>query len=203
MFVHQKFRHFYVLAYVTLICACLSGCAGPVGFATATVGLAAMEERPLNDIVDDTVLRVRINTILSDNNEKLWRKIGLQVHKARVLLTGSLETPAMRLEAVRLVWQADGVKEVINEIQVTASGGLVGYGRDKWITTRLRSELLFDQKVSSINYSIETVKGTVYLIGVAISEEELERVINRARSIAYVKKVVNYVKIKKRSDIIK
>jgi len=96
---------------------------------------------------------------------------------------------------VRLVWQADGVSEVINEIQITASDGLAGFARDTWISGRLKSELLFDEKVSSINYSIETVKGTVYLIGVAKNKEELERVINRARALDYVKKVVSYVKL--------
>ena len=154
-----------------------------------------MEERGLSGAVDDTVLRIRINTIFAENDERLWRKGGLQVHNGRVLLTGALETAEMRLEAVRLVWQADGVSEVINEIQITSSDGLAGFARDTWISARLKSELLFDEKVSSINYSIETVKGTVYLIGVAKNKKELERVINRARALDYVKKVVSYVKL--------
>ncbi|MEE2722499.1 MAG: BON domain-containing protein, partial [Pseudomonadota bacterium] len=85
----------------------------------------------------------------------------------------------------------------INEIEVAESGGLTGYGRDIWISTRLQSALLFDKQVSSINYSIKTVRGTVYLIGIAQSRMELDRVINHARSLDYVRKVVNHVKIKR------
>ena len=184
-----------LLAPIMLVIGFLPGCVGTAGFTSATVGVAAMEERGLSGAVDDTVLRIRINTIFAENDARLWRNVGLQVHNGRVVLTGALETAEMRLEAVRLVWQADGVSEVINEIQITSSDGLAGFARDTWISARLKSELLFDEKVSSINYSIETVKGTVYLIGVAKNKKELERVINRARALDYVKKVVSYVKL--------
>ena len=195
MFKIQNFNPLSVFVLITLFVGFLPGCIGTAAFTSASVGVAAMEERGLSGTVDDTVLRVRINTIFSDNDERLWRKVGLQVHNGRVLLTGALETAEMRLRAVRLVWQADGVREVINEIQITSSNGLTGFARDTLISARLKSELLFDGKVSSINYSIETVNGTVYLIGVAKDKKELERVINRARVLDYVKKVVSYVKI--------
>ena len=42
----------------------------------------------------------------------------VEVHEGRVLLAGQVEHPAMRVEAVRLAWQVDGVREVIDEIQV-------------------------------------------------------------------------------------
>jgi osmotically-inducible protein OsmY len=96
-----------------------------------------------------------------------------------------------------LAWQAEGVKEVINEIQLAGSGGASGLARDTWISTQLKSALLFDKQVSSINYSIETVGGTVYLIGLAQDQRERDRVMNHARGLNYVKKVVNYVKIKR------
>lgn len=190
----------FSLALAIVSCLHLHGCVGVVVGAGAAAGTAAMEERGLTGAVDDAVIRIRINALLSDTSERIWRKIGLQVHNGRVLLTGALETPEMRLQAIRLIWQVEGVKEVINEIQIAQSEGLAGYGRDTLISTRLKSELLFDDQVSSINFSIETVRGTVYLIGVARNRQELDRVINRARSLNYVKKVVNYVKIKRRSE---
>ena len=189
-----------LVTLATVSCLYLHGCVGLVIGAGATAGTAAMEERGLTGAVDDAVIRIRINALLSDTSERIWRKIGLQVHNGRVLLTGALETPEMRLQAIRLIWQVDGVKEVINEIQIAQSEGLAGYGRDTWISTRLKSELLFDERVSSINFSIVTVRGTVYLIGVARNRQELDRVLNRARSLDYVKKVVNYVKIKEHSE---
>jgi osmotically-inducible protein OsmY len=175
----------------------LQGCVGAVVGAGATAGTAAMEERGISGAVDDTELRLRINALFSSKDERLWRKIGLQVYAGRVLLTGRADTAHMRAEAVRLAWQAKGVKEVINELQIAESGGASGFARDTWISTQLKSRLLFDKRILSINYSVETVNHTVYLIGLAQSREELNRVTNHARTLDYVRKVVNYVKIKR------
>jgi len=185
------------LSVTVLLGASLQGCASAVIGAGATVGTAAMEERGLSGVADDRALRLRINALLSDKDERLWRKVGMQVYMGRVLLTGTVETEAMRSDAVRLAWSAKGVKEVINELQLADSGGASGFARDTWVSTQLKSALLFDKKVSSINYSIETVRGTVYLIGLAQDRVELDRVMNHARGLSYVKKVVNYVQIKR------
>lgn len=185
------------LSLAALLSLSLQGCVGAVVGVGATAGTAAMEERGLSGAADDTALRLRINALLSDKDERLWRKVGMQVYMGRVLLTGTVETPEMRAEAVKLAWQAEGVKEVINEIQLAGSAGASGFARDTWISTQLKSALLFDKQVASINYSIETVAGTVYLIGLAQDQRELDRVMNHARGLNYVKKVVNYVKIKR------
>ena len=186
-----------VLCLTALLGASLQGCVGAVIGAGATVGTAAMEERGIAGVTDDAALRIRLNGLFSGKDERLWRKVGLQVYMGRVLLTGAVETEDMRAEAVRLAWSAEGVKEVINEMQIAQSGGATGFARDTWITTLLTSALLFDKDVSSINYSVESVGGIVYLIGLAQDRAELNRVMNHARGMSYVKKVVNYVLIKR------
>ena len=50
-----------------------------------------------------------------------------------------------------------------------------------------------DEKVKFINYTIDTVNGTVYLFGIAQDREELEEVIAVARQINYVENIINYV----------
>ena len=196
---HPAARRLKRAAGLAAVCGALalglSGCIGAVVGAGATVGTAAMEERGVKGAAKDTAIRADINGLWSAKDERMWRKVGLQIYGGRVLLTGTVDTPQMRDEAVRLAWQADGVKEVINEIQL-AESSVGDFASDTWISTQLKSKLLFDSKVASINYSIETANGIIYLIGVAQSQEELDRVTNHARSIEYVKKVVSYVKIK-------
>ena len=68
--------------------------------------------------------------------------------------------------------------------------------RDHWIEAQLSGKLLFTKQVQSINYSVESVGGTVYLIGLAQDDAELDRVLQIARNTPYVKKVVSYVLIK-------
>ena len=186
-----------MLSLTVLLGASLQGCVGAVIGAGATAGTAAMEERGIAGVTDDTAIRVRLNGLLSAKDERLWRKVGLQVYMGRVLLTGAVETEEMRSEAVRLAWEAEGVREVINEIQIADSGGASGFARDSWIVAQLKSALLFDKDVSSINYSVESVGGTVYVIGLAQDRAELNRVLKHARGMSYDKKVVNYVQIKR------
>jgi len=111
-----------------------------------------------------------------------------------VLVTGTVQNPDDRVEAIRLAWQVNGVKQVINEIRVADSEGVQGFVKDGWITTRLRTAMTFDRDIQSINYTIDTVQGTVYLMGVAHSQSELDRVVALARTIPGVKQVISYVK---------
>ena len=102
---------------------------------------------------------------------------------------------------MRLAWKPKGVKQVINEIKVAESQGIKGFARDTWITTRLRATLLFNKHVQSLNYTIDTVQGTVYLMGVADSQEELNKATELARTTPDVKQVVSYVRVPVLSDI--
>jgi osmotically-inducible protein OsmY len=185
------------VALIWLSAVALGGCSTESALlgAGATVGVAASQERGLSGAIEDTEIRARINHLWLQSDEELYRKVSLQVQEARVLLTGQVPTRDMRLEAVRLAWQVDGVREVINEIEVDDPSAL-GFAGDTWISTQLKSKLLFDRDVSSINYSIETVDGVVYLMGVAQDKAELDRVVAHARNLRYVRGVVSYVRVK-------
>jgi len=174
----------------------LGGCVETVVGAGATAAVAASSEKGIGGTVDDTKIRATINTLWMDYNIDVWRNLGLDVSEGRVLVTGKVDKPEQRVEAVKLSWRAEGVKEVINEIKVTEEGGLGNYTRDAWISTQLRTKLLFDKHVSSVNYSVDTVDQVVYLMGIARDQNELDTVINYARSLSYVKQVVNYVILK-------
>lgn len=191
-----KLRPFTALA---ILCAAgsLSGCAGALIGAGATAGVAAAEERGLDGAIDDTKIRTEINHYWFQYDAELHRKAGLTINEGRVLLTGVMPTDAMRADAVRLAWQAAGVKEVINEIEVLPQGtDAVDDGRDVVISQTLKARLLFDKEVRNINYTIDVVHGVVYLMGIAQTEAELDRVIAHARDISNVKRVVSHVRLK-------
>lgn len=175
-----------------------SGCTvtGAAVGAAATAGTVAAQERSVGDAIDDAAVELEINRLYLQESPALFANVSVDCVEGRVLLTGSVAKPEDRIEAVKLAWQADGVAEVINEIQVNDRTGFLDYSRDVWISTQLRTELLFDKDVAAINYSVDTVNGTVYLMGIAQNRAELDRVINHARDIAYVRQVVSYVRLK-------
>jgi len=174
-----------------------AGCAaGVVVGAGATAVTATQKEKGVAAVISDAEIRIDINHFWFQASEVIFTEINLQVQEGRVLLSGSVENPEHRLEAVRLAWQAEGVVEVINEIEVGDTSTVVDYTRDSAITVQLESKLLFDSEVRSINYSIETVNQIIYLMGIAQSQEELDRTIGHAKDIPYVLRVVSYVRLK-------
>ena len=188
---------FLVAALCTLGLA-LGACTatGMVVSASAGAGVAAAQERGFKGAMNDTDIRLQINHFWFQESTSLYAQVNLQVQEGRVLLTGSVPDPEARLNAVRLAWQAPGVREVINEIEVDDTSTLVDAARDQWIAAKLKATLLVDREVSSINYSIETVNASVYLIGVAQNQAELDRVIAHAKDISYVRRVISYVRLK-------
>lgn len=174
----------------------LGGCVGMVAGGAAATGIAAASEGGIPRAVTDTAIRLQIHDLWFKHSVDLYRKLDMTVTEGRVLVTGTVTDADMRVDAIRLVWQANGVKQVINEIRVDNPEGLSGYARDTWITGRLRTAITLDRNVQAINYTIDTVGGTIYLMGIAQDEAELQRVIDHARNLSYVKDVVSYVRLR-------
>ena len=166
-----------------------------LGGAATVTAAAAVREGGLSSSISDVRITAQISDLWFKYDVETFRKLDLTVNQGRVLITGVVQDPENRVEAVRLAWQARGVKQVINEIKIDESEGIKGYVRDKWISTRLRAAMTFDSQVQNLNYSIETVQGIVYLMGVAQNQVELNRLLDIARSIPHVKQVISYVKL--------
>lgn len=178
-----------LMALMTLGACSPTGALVGVG---AGAGIAASEERGFRGAVSDATIRGEINFRWLEYSPEVQLRLGLSIYEGRVLVTGVVEQEEQRNRVIELAWQPNGVREVINEVIVDPSGERGNLVRDTWISTQLRSNLLFDRDVSSINYSVDTVRGTVYVIGIAQNREELDRVIEHARNVGYVERVVNH-----------
>lgn len=184
---------------IFILSALLLSACNPVSMVAgvgATVGVAASQEGGIRGAVTDSAIQLKITDMWLKHDFNMYRKLSLTVKEGRVLITGSVPDPDMRVEAVRLAWQADGVKQVLNEISVDKGGGLKGSVMDTWVTTDLRTRLMFDKYVESINYNVDTANGTVYLMGIAQDQKELDRVIDYARNTEHVANVVSYVRLR-------
>jgi osmotically-inducible protein OsmY len=171
----------------------LSGCVETAVGGAAVVGTTAMQDRGIKGATNDTAIRAEINHYWLEKDHNMWMALHLQVYEGRVLVSGTLANADERADAVQLAWKAKGVKEVIDEVEVNKSTGIVDYARDTAIHTELDAKLLFAKNVESVNYSTVVENGVIYLLGVAQNQAELDRVLEIARNIANVKKVVSHV----------
>ncbi len=183
-------------AVVLLGMTTLGGCVATAVGAGAVVGDTAMQDRGIKGAVSDNTIRAEINHYWLEKDHRMWMALNLQVYEGRALVSGTVPNADERADAISLAWKAKGVREVIDEVEVTNEGGIVDYARDTKIQTELNAQILFAKGVESVNYSVEVVNGVVYLLGVAQNQAELDKVLNIARNLGDVKKVVSHVLLK-------
>lgn len=178
-------------------CLALSGCVPILVGAGTESAVVVAQERSVGNAVDDAGILLRIKNLYAKQDYKdLLANVEIKVVEGRVLLTGNVDKPDSQIEAVRLAWQVEGVKEVINEVQISDKAGLGNYARDVWISTQVRARLVLAKDVHSINYSVITVNQVVYLMGIAQDQGELDRATYVASTTSYVQRVVSYVRLK-------
>ncbi|MDJ1305458.1 MAG: BON domain-containing protein [Candidatus Midichloria sp.] len=163
--------------------------------ATTTAGMIVLDERTSGELIDDTVVITKIKSEFSKTNaSNLLTKIGVNSYEGRVMLTGTLKAQEYVDEAVRRAWLVHGVKEVINELVVAPTPQ--NKAKDIWISSQIKTKYLLEKHFDSLNYKYDVNDSVVYLLGVAQSQDELERAIKICSKIHGVEKVVNHVILK-------
>ncbi|MEE8444080.1 MAG: BON domain-containing protein [Alphaproteobacteria bacterium] len=191
----RKAGWFVAMVGAVALSTVLGGCV-PIVVGGAAVGATvAAQERSVSDAVEDSIIQTEVGRALFEFNVDVFQKVDIEVVEGKVLLTGLVPDPQNRVDAARLAWQTDGVREVINELEVSDNSTIANAARDSWISTKLRARLITDGDIYSINYTIDTVNGSVYLMGIAQDQAEMDRVINHARDIDYVRSVVSHVRV--------
>ena len=114
----------------------------------------------------------------------------------RVLLTGLVDNQELRIDAVRRVWEVEGVQEVVNEIQIGNRATLKEYANDLWINTQAKGLAAKAVGLRVVGYNFETIQGKVYIAGITSRPKQLEEIIDAVKTIKGVKEIVNYVIIK-------
>ena len=194
----SSFRPIISVVLMLLLPIALGGCplaiVGGLG-AAGGAGYAANDERGVQGSVDDFAIKSNIQKAWTQANP-LLQTLNINVYEGRVLLTGSAPTPESKAQAAEIAGRVAGVRAVYNEIELTPPETAAADAEDAWISSRLRTELAFTPDIRSGNYTIETVNGSVYLIGSARSQAELDNATSIARNIPDVKRVVSYVEVR-------
>ena len=160
------------------------------------VTTSSVKEKGIKEAISDGMIDVSINKEFLNHNVNMFINVEIEVVEGRVLLTGSVKNPKHRLDAVKLAWKILGVREVINEIDVTKKGGIKQYLTDVKIKTQIRYKVITDKEISSINYNFEVVNGNLYIIGISNNKKELKKVVKHANNIKGVLKVVSHAIMK-------
>tara|TARA_B100001996_G_scaffold14306_1_gene11938 strand:- start:1040 stop:1639 length:600 start_codon:yes stop_codon:yes gene_type:complete len=191
-----RIKFFYKLNIIFLLFFLFSHCTPQLVVGSASTAIVvSKEERTLGEYVDDTLIKAQIKNIYFDTNENLFFNVDVEVTQGRVLLTGTVDNSDLRIEATRMAWGISGVQTVINELQISNDDNILSFADDLVISTKIKGKLLFNSELPYLNYTVETVNGIVYLIGIAQTEEERSTVIDLSREVYGVVDVIDYINI--------
>ncbi len=187
-----RFRPLVLAACVAA--ASLGGC-GVMDIAinsAARVGIASYQERGIDGRTRDLAISGAVREALYAKNHEFIVDLSVTVYDGDVVLNGIVASDADRDEADRVARSVAGVNRVANEL-IVADPSTLDMARDTWISWRIDSRILMDKEIDSVNYTIHTVDRTVYLIGTARDQRELDRVVAHVREVPHVKGIVRHV----------
>lgn len=155
---------------------------------------AMQDQRSAVRQVDDTNASIAIKSAMLRAEGFDMSGVDVEVTEGIAFLGGTAPRDVDRTYAECLAWSAPAVRSVANHIEVGEARGLRRGTSDVWITQRVRSRLVGDRSVRSVNFNIETHQGVVYLLGFARDADERERAARHASLVNGVERVVVLVR---------
>lgn len=177
----------------------LTSCVETVVVGSIATGALVAGHSSVEETKNDAIIATKLTKDFVENGLKNpGSYVEFEVSEGRILLMGLVEKRETARIAQELAWKVEGVREVIDEIQLQnkmkskTSSFFRGF-RDYLVTGDARLRLLFARDVSSLNYELTTINGSLYLIGIADNDFEMRRVSSIASRVGGVNRVVVHV----------
>mgnify|MGYP002369955890 CR=1 FL=1 len=189
-------RAFLTLSAMLAASAGVSGCMTAALGTAASVGVYAVQDRTIGEGIDDATASQTVKTRLMVADSTAFREVDVEVAESNLLLSGTVPTQEHRQAAETIARSVRTVDHVYNEIVVGEPSSFARSAQDELITAQIRARLTASPAVRAINVNIETFHGNVYLMGLARTQNELERAAEIASVVGGVRRVVSFMTVR-------
>ncbi len=182
-----------VAAFAVSSAFVFNGCAAVVvgGAAAGAGAYIGSDSRPVDKQVDDQKISRNVLKILRNDNTRsdpdVFR-VDTVVLNGNVLLVGETQDREYLSECLGKIKQVKDVRRIFNCVENRAPVSAGTVASDAYITSKVKSMLLFGSKISSGRFKIYTENSVVYMLGY-VTRDEAQRAINQARKVDGVKKI--------------
>jgi osmotically-inducible protein OsmY len=182
----------YAALLFSLTLPLLQACA-PMVVGGAAVGVSVLHDRrPAEVVLADEKTELGIRAGIGDDKTLFEHSsVGVTSYNRVVLLTGQADNPGV-VERIRaLAAASEGVRRVVNEIQIADGSSLASESHDAYLTSRVKLAL-FDLELADFDPSrvkVVTEQDVVYLMGL-VTKDEAAAVVEKVRYVRGVKRVV-------------
>lgn len=157
-------------------------------------------ERSYGEVVSDASITATVKSKLLWSKHAQGLSANVETKSGKVTLNGTADSDAAKEMAGLLASNTQGVSSVNNELKVEKKSGKqdkegneksdMGQSiSDTWITTKVKSTLIYSSNVSSSDISVNTKDGVVTLSGNVKSSAERATAVELAKNVKGVKSV--------------
>jgi len=176
---------------IGLIFFVFTGCIGITSKGIFGTGVSiALDPRSLGTQIDDSIMQKNLAARLLLRDKTYLLSVSTKVLDGRIFLTGRVNDPEEKLQITKLAWETKGVRSVKNDIKLKEDFNFQQSAKDLLITSQLRTALIFNKKIKSNNYQIDTYKKKIFIYGISLTVEERKEVINEAKEILDVEDII-------------
>ena len=184
----MKINNFLLILLLLLLSY---GCVGVSSKGIFGTGVSvAFDPRSVGTQIDDSIMEKSLSAKILMLDKTYFLSVKSKVLDGRIFLTGKVDDPEDKLKLTKLAWETQGVRSVRNDIKVKEKFNFKQSAKDILITSQLRTALIINKKIKATNYQIDTYKQKIYLYGIAMESGERDLVLEEARKISDVQKVI-------------
>jgi osmotically-inducible protein OsmY len=168
----------------------LQGCAAAVVVGTASAVTAANDRRTIGSQIDDSNIEIKSGIAINDV-PRLKDHANLNAISVNgiVLLIGQVATQEMKNEAMQAIEKIQGIRKVHNQIRIGSNISMSTKTHDSWLTSKVKTQLLTADNISSNNIKVVTENGEVFLMGL-VTDAEATAAVSIARNVSGVERVI-------------
>ena len=179
------------ITFKILLLFLITSCVGTSSQGIFGTGVSvALDPRSIGTQIDDNIMQKNLSSRLLLKDKKYVLSINTKVLDGRIFITGKVEDPEEKLQITKMAWETNGVRSVKNNIIIKEEFNFKQSAKDLLITSQLRTAMIVNKKIKSTNYNIDTYKKKIYIYGIAQDKDEMKQVVQEAKSILDVDKVV-------------
>lgn len=164
----------------------LSGC--------GTIYQAAVDERSVGIIVQDTKIKTKILKSFADDEQVKVLDFSVSCYQGHAYLIGEYETTAQKDRATRIARNTEGVKDVTTYFLQKQKNPPCTTKENLGITAKVKAKLIGDKGIWSTNIDVKTMQCIVVLWGLVGSQDETSKAVAHAKSVEGVKLVKTFLK---------
>ncbi|MGB1611863.1 MAG: BON domain-containing protein [Arenicellales bacterium] len=174
-------------AIALLVAVSVSGCAIVAVTAVAVVGIDVMRDRRGASVYwDDNKTERRLASSIDDQIKN--ENVSVTIYNGVTLLTGEVPDQRDIDTIIDLVKADEGVRQVINRLELAGSTNMTSRANDGWLTTKVKTAIVASD-ADSTRIKVVTERANVYLMGL-VTPQEAEDAVNATRSVTGVVRVI-------------